>query len=120
DSVVPRFLAASPIRKNERGKAGCRKDSAFCFVDRFGDCDADRATRRHCSNCAFAAELAGRERAIGLSHLYLANDLAGESRDDLSASRAVANVANNWRSRASRFDYDRGRRSSKASAVFYH
>src|SRR5205823_14637696 len=57
----------------------------------------DRAAWRSDWDRILTADMAGGERVIGLSHLYLANALAGESGYVLSTSRPVAIVASRGR-----------------------
>src|SRR5262245_47682328 len=97
-----------------------RKNSVVRFVDRFGDRDLDRAEWRYCSNRAFTVELASRERFVRLPHLYLANDLARESRADLSTPGSIADLGNDHRRCGPRFDYSCGFCSPTTRAIFNH
>ena len=120
DSAAARLLAAESISTIECYTTHPRKNSTVCFVDRLGGCDADRTARRNRSDRTLAADLASSKRSISLPHLYLADGLARESRDDLSAPRAIAVLGNSERERTARTGYCRSFHSPKAAALSHY
>src|SRR5262249_6242046 len=118
--AITRLLAAESIREIECCQTRTRKSSALGFISGLCDCDIARATKLGNPAGRIATDMAIGKRRPGLRCLHLADDLARETRCDLSARRHAAVLANCRRSRSFNRDHVRRFCSAKEKSLFSH